>query len=777
MESVMKRDLSQWPTARPWLFLFLSVFISLLAAFGASKLYFRGDYQIFFDEGNPQLQAFKELEATFNKTDTLAIVVAPENGDVFTQENLSLIQYLTEEAWQTPFASRVDSITNYQHTSAELDDLLVEDLAADYIALDAARRAYIRDIALNEPRLVNSAVSQDGSVSVVTITFQLPNGDQTVQVNEIAAFTDSLLAKAGAEYPNVDFHLGGIIAMNKAFAAAAMDDGNTLVPMMFLVILVFLGLMLRSWKFVAATLVVIVLTIVSTMGLLGWVGHYLNNGTVNVPTLIMTLAVADCVHLITSYVHALREGKDKNAAITYALRVNFLALLITSVTTSIGFLMMNASDSPVLRDMGNLAAVGVMIAFFLSVTLLPAMLKLMPMKVKPAKTGGNKVMAWIANTVIKQHKLILPVSVVVVAISASLMVQNQVNDNSVEYFGPENTFRQAADFMEENISGTTAISISIKSGAPQGITKPVFLKGVDEFTTWLRAQPEVDHVASITDTFKRLNKNMHGDDNAYYRLPTNPELAAQYLLLYEMSLPYGLDLNNEVNIDKSAVKLLLTIDNLGSVELIELETRMDNWFAANAAQYEMVSSGPNLMFAHIGETNMASMLKTLPIALVLISGLLVFALRSWRLGAISLVPNLVPAIIGFGLWAVVSGQINLGLSIVITLTLGIVVDDTVHFLSKYRYARLQGRNVEDGIRYAFSTVGRALWITTVVLVAGFSVLATSVFRLNADMGMLSAMVIFIALVVDFVLLPAVLLVADRKPYARESEELATQTAQ
>ncbi|WP_325892247.1 efflux RND transporter permease subunit [Grimontia sp. NTOU-MAR1] len=773
----MNRDLSQWPTLRPWLFLVLSVLISLLAAFGASKLYFRGDYQIFFDEGNPQLQAFKELEATFNKTDTLSIVVAPANRDVFTEENLSLVKQLTNEAWQTPYASRVDSITNYQHTTAEEDDLLVEDLAADYIELDASRLAYIRDVALNEPRLVGSSVSKDGSVAVVTITFQLPDGDQSVEVNEISVFADQLLDSVSQTHSDVEFHLGGIIALNNAFALAAMDDGNTLVPMMLLVILVFLGFMLRSWKFVFATLVVIVLTIASTMGLLGWVGHYLNNGTVNVPTLIMTLAVADCVHLITSYVHGLREGKAKSEAISYALKLNFLALLITSVTTSIGFLMMNASNSPVLRDMGNLAAVGVMIAFFISVTLLPALLQLMPVKVKQSQSPGNKVMGWIADSVIRHHKMILPVSAVVVVLSSMLLVQNQVNDNSVEYFGPENTFRQAADFMEENISGTTAISLSIKSGQPQGITQPEFLQTVSTFTDWLRIQPEVDHVASISDTFKRLNKNMYADDEAYYQLPTDPELAAQYLLLYEMSLPYGLDLNNEVNIDKSAVKLLLTVDNLGSVELIDLEQRMDKWFAANAPQFDMTSSGPNLMFAHIGETNMESMLKTLPIALVLISGLLVFALRSWRLGAISLVPNLAPAIIGFGFWAVISGEINLGLSIVVTLTLGIVVDDTVHFLSKYRYARLQGRNVEEGIRYAFSTVGRALWITTVVLVAGFSVLATSVFRLNADMGMLSAMVIFIALVVDFILLPAVLLVADRKSYARESEDLVIQTAQ
>ena len=214
---------------------------------------------------------------------------------------------------------------------------------------------------------------------------------------------------------------------------------------------------------------------------------------------------------------------------------------------------------------------------------------------------------------------------------------------------------------------------------------------------------------------------------------------------------------------------MVTIDNLGSVELVELENRIYNWFKANGAQYDVLASSPSLMFAHIGETNMASMLSTLPITLILISALMIFALRSMRLGVISIVPNMAPAIIGFGLWALISGEINLGLSVVVTLTLGIVVDDAVHFLSKYQRARKQGQNAEQAVRYAFHTVGRALWITTIVLVAGFTVLAMSTFRLNADMGQLSAMVIFIALVVDFVFLPALLMRFDTASYAQENQ--------
>ncbi len=755
------------PTKRSFIVLLVVFSIIILSALGAKNLYFRGDYNIFFEGTNKQLMAFDEIQTTFAKTDNLAIVVAPEGGNVFTPETLTLIQNLTVDAWQIPYSSRVDSLANYQHTEAVEDDLLVEDLLYEEYEHTPERIAKVKQIALNEPLLKNALVSASGDVTIVNVTVQLPEVDKTAEVQEVIAAINTMIAKYQADYPSVEFHKAGIIAMNNAFMMSAQEDSSTLVPLMLLVVLVFLTFMLRSFFSVVATLVVIISSIVATMGLSGWAGMFLSTATVNVPTLVLTLAVADCVHVIVTMRQAMQRGMEKAQAIQYSIKLNAMPILITSVTTAVGFLMMNMSDSPVLRDFGNLSALGVIIACFLSVTMLPALLKLLPVKSLPANPlAADKVtfMDKLGDFVVANRKALLPISTLVIVGAAALIPLNKVNDESVKYFDTSSEFRQAADFMEETVSGMTTISIAVKTNESQAIADPVFLQAIGDFTDWLRVQPETDHVATLSDVYMRLNKNMHGDDDSYYQLPLNRELAAQYLLLYEMSLPYGLDLNNQINVDKSSIKMVLTVDNLGSVELVELEERIYSWFAANAPQYEVVASSPSLMFAHIGETNMASMLSTLPITLVLISGLMIFALRSVRLGMISLVPNIAPAIIGFGLWALISGEINLGLSVVVTLTLGIVVDDAVHFLSKYQRARLEGKSAEEAVRYAFHTVGRALWITTVVLVAGFSVLAMSSFRLNSDMGLLSAIVIFIALVVDFILLPSLLMIFDKQTH-------------
>ncbi|HGZ7337802.1 TPA: RND family transporter [Vibrio parahaemolyticus] len=761
--------LGKIPTKYSLLVLLATIFLIIVATIGGKNLYFRGDYDIFFDGTNKQLLAFDEIQTTFAKTDNLAIVIAPEDGDIFTPQTLSLIQKITVDAWQVPYSSRVDSIANYQHTEAFEDDLLVEDLLYSEYELTPERISKVKSIALSEPVLKSALVSEKGDVTVVNITVQLPEMDKTAEVEEVVSSINAMIDRYQRAYPDVTFHKAGIIAMNYAFMTAAQDDSSTLVPTMLVVILVFLTIMLRSILSVIATLIVIIGSVMATMGISGWAGMFLSTATVNVPTLIMTLAVADCVHVIATMRQSMKNGFTKAQSIERSIALNFVPILITSVTTAIGFLMMNMSDSPVLRDFGNLSALGVMVACFLSVTLLPALLKLLPIHVKMETSQDQKhVMDRLGDFVVSQRRALLPLSVAVIVVCASLIPLNKVNDESVEYFGQRNEFRQAADFMEERISGMTNISIAIKTNESQGIAAPDFLNTIGEFSSWLRDQPETDHVATLADVYKRLNKNMHGDDEAYYSLPQARELAAQYLLLYEMSLPYGLDLNNQINVDKSSIRMVLTVANLGSVELVDLENRIYQWFAEHAPQYQVVASSPSLMFAHIGETNMASMLSTLPITLVLISALLIFALRSVRLGLISLMPNIAPAVIGFGLWALISGEINLGLSVVVTLTLGIVVDDAVHFLSKYQRARREGQTAEQAVRYAFHTVGRALWITTVVLVAGFSVLAMSSFRLNADMGQLSAIVIFIALVVDFLFLPTLLMLFDKKAYLQES---------
>ena len=233
-----------------------------------------------------------------------------------------------------------------------------------------------------------------------------------------------------------------------------------------------------------------------------------------------------------------------------------------------------------------------------------------------------------------------------------------------------------------------------------------------------------------------------------------------------MSLPYGLDLNDQIDVDKSATRLTVTFENLHTEEILEIERKISVWLAENNPEIAFSAGSATLMFAHIGKRNVQSMLFGTTVALIFISFILMLALRSFRVGFISLAPNLLPAGIAFGIWGLMVGQVGMSLSVVTGMTLGIVVDDTVHFLSKYLRARREkGLNTEEAIRYAFNTVGVALWVTSLVLVAGFVVLAQSHFALNAHMGAMTALTIAVALIMDFLFLPPLLMKLEGTKHA------------
>ena len=760
-ESFIQRYIS-FVITHPWQIFTLTLLVVMSAGSGGRFIEFTNDYRVFFSEENPELQAFEEMQNIYTKTDNVLFVIEPEGTDVFNISTLNMIAELTESSWQIPYSTRVDSITNYQHTLAKDDDLLVGDLVDSSTNLSLEDISYVRGVALKEPLLVKRLISPSGHVTGVNVTIQLP-GKSLTEVPEVAQFSRELKSKLEVSYPNHRIHITGLAMMNNAFGESSQNDMTTLVPMMFLTIIVVLGILLRSFSATISSIVMIFFTIIFAMGLMGWMGWKLTPASASAPTIIMTMAVADTVHLLVTFLHNLRKGINKVDAIADSLRINIQPIFITSVTTAIGFLSMNFSDVPPFHDLGNVVAIGVLFAFVLSVTTLPAMVILMPMRIKAREEQKNGVMNSFANIVIEHRKLLL---LVMGGIALSLMAflpQNKLDDQFVEYFDESVDFRQATDFSSQNLSGIYTIQYSLNQGESGGVSEPKFLEDVEMFSEWLRTQDEVMHVQSITDTFKRLNMNMHADDPAFYRLPASREQAAQYLLLYELSLPYGLDLNDQIGIDKSQTRLIITLENLHTEEMLGIEKRMSDWLDNNIADVAYTVASPSLMFAHIGKRNVNSMLAGTTLALIVISFILILALRSRRIGLISLAPNLIPAGMAFGLWGLMVGQVGLSLSVVAGMTLGIVVDDTVHFLSKYLRARREkGMDEKEAVRYAFNTVGVALWVTSLVLVMGFLVLSQSHFSLNSDMGAMAAITIAIALIMDFLFLPPLLMKLEEK---------------
>ncbi|MEE4246900.1 MAG: MMPL family transporter [Kangiellaceae bacterium] len=776
---------AEWVIRWRWLIIIASFLATGLMAYGLTGGYFKSGYQVFFSGENPQLKAFDELQATYNKADNVLVVISPKDGNVFSASTLSSIQWLTEQAWSTPYKLRVDSITNLQHTWAEgEDDLIVKDLICYPLALkegvydtDCSHQAItaeqisqysdaelqgLGDIVLEYPQLVNRLVSPDLSVTAVNITVQLPDDPQQENL-EVAEYARKLAAELSERDSNLDVRLTGMIMMNVSFPEATINDLMTLNPIMLAVVILILGVMVRTFSGVVTTIFLIVFSILGALGVFVWMGGYFTGPVMSAPIIILTMAVADSVHLFITFLQHKRRGNTKHEAMVESLRINMQPVFLTSLTTVIGFLSMNFSDVPPLGDLGTVVAIGVALAFVHSVAFLPAMVMVLPIKVSDQEPKVYHWMDGLADWVIDRRKVLLPLFSVITVAAIAMIPSNELNDEFVKYFDTSIPFRAATDYTEDNLTGLYNIYISVKTGESQGINKPDYLTKLEKFTEYAYQQPEVIHVDALSDTMKRLNKNMHADDASWLKTPDDRELAAQYLLLYEMSLPQGLDLTNQIDIEKSSVRVGVTLRSLSSNQMIDIEQRFNDWFAKNAPELEAFQASPNLMFAHIGARNIQSSLSGTAIALVLISLILIFALRSVKMGLLSLIPNLVPAGIAFGLWGVFVGQVGMSLAVVAGMSLGIVVDDTVHFLSKYLRARREkNMNSEDAVRYAFSTVGMALTATTIILVAGFYIMTFSTFTMNSDMGFMTALTIALALIIDFLMLPPLLMKLEGK---------------
>jgi predicted RND superfamily exporter protein len=747
--------------ARPWIVVLVSLLLVVAAGSGARHLEFSNNYRVFFSADNPELLAFEDFQKTYTKNDNILFILQPAAGTTFGPATVDAVEWLTAEAWKIPFAIRVDSVTNFQHSWADGDELTVEDLVRDATRLEGDELGRRGDIALAEPLLRGNLISPDARTTGVNVTLQYPEESLT-EVPEAVAHARDLADQLRSRQPGLRVGLSGVSMLNNAFAESGQTDALTLMPAMFGVLVLLMVVVLRSAVATAGTLLVIAFSTLTAFGLAGWVGIKLDPISLTAAVIIMTLGLADSIHLLVTTLDLMRGGRDKAAALRESLRVNTMPVAITSVTTIIGFVSLNFSDAPPFRQLGNITAVGILAALVFSVTLLPAFVALVRVRVRPRAPGeaAGRHLGRMADWVTTRHRPILATMGVVAIVLMAFVPTIDLNDEFVKYFDHRIEFRGDAEWGIENLNGIYLLEFSVEAAEPGAISDPEYLEHLAHFTAWLRDQPEIMHVYSYSDVIRRLNMNMHGDDREWYRVPGERDLAAQYLLLYELSLPYGLDLNDRISIDKSATRVTATVGEISTSHTRRVLDRATAWLRAHTPPHMHAEpTGAAVMFSRISQRNIESMLGGNALAVALIAIVLMLALRSISIGALSLIPNAVPILMTFGVWALLVKQVGMAAATVSATSLGIVVDDTVHFLSKYLRARRErGADRPTAIRYAFETVGTAIASTTVILALGFGVLAFSSFRINAQMGLLTTIAVVLALVTDFLLLPALLMV-------------------
>ena len=745
----------------------LCIIISLLIlaglAQGLSKINFNPDINAFFPENDTLTTSHLSIEDTYSSMDNAVIGIGVKEGTVFTNEVLSLIEDLTERAWKTPHSLRVDSLSNYSYVSADGDDLYIEPFLEGSSTYDL-KTLKEKELIIEEEELAYGAIiSKDKKTSLINIVFDPPRKDIEAEYQESLNYVLGFLEEARKNHPEVDLIISGIVYMEYQSPMLLKAQMPKLMPTAILVILLTLFLLLRSLVAVAGSFLVILMSVVSAMGSIGFMSGDIAQPFIMVPILIATLAVADCVHLFTLYFQNLDSSRKSKEAMLESLKLNLQPLFLTSLTTAIGFLSLNLAPVEPLRGIGNGVAVGVFLAFIFTVLLLAPIVSYFKVKQSKNINFQKNIAKKLGRFSIKNYKKLLVIVPVISCFLMAFIPLNKTNDNPLEFYSERYT-TSAADskWISQRIGGTFPVSYELNS---QGIVSdPEFLREVDKFSEWLASNKEVLHVSSLSKIMKNLNKTLHGKQDEWNIIPTEPDLSAQYLFFYEMSLPYGLDLTNSISQNKESIKLVASLKELGSLEYREFAKRVENYASQNMPE-DMVSigTGTRPIFAFMSNMLITQLTYALGIGIVLITATIILFFRSLRYGMLTSVTNLLPIGVAFGIWAIVSGEISMLVGIGMGTTLGIIVDFTVHFLSKYLHARRQKNlSAEEAVEYAFETVGFALIITSFSLILGFLVLLQAFFIPIHGFVLFSSIAFLSALIIDLLLFPALLITWDKR---------------
>ena len=751
-------------TRHPWWVLAASLLLVVALSLGMAQLSFRSDSRVFFAQDNADLQALEQFEQTYGRDDTLVFVVSARDGDLFSAARLHAISQLTDAAWHLPQVKRVDSLTNFQRVQALADDIHIDQLLRSGDRLSDNQARDLRQQINDEPLLVGRLLSADARLALVAANLRLDATQGADQAAQAMAAAQALMGRFAAEHPDLHIGLSGSVALDQAFVEASTFDSSVLLPIMVLVLLGIIVLVLRSFAGALATFSVILMSTLAALGTAALLGVPLSSPSVIAPNIILTIACCDCLHLCAGMLRLRGEGLSRREAVREVLVECWWPVTLTTLTTAAGFLSLLFSAVPPFAHLGAIVAIGALLAWLLSLSFLPALMCVLPWQGSTRPAPAQALSLWLARQVLGRPRQALAGVVLAGGVLGAFAFSNTLDDRYVRYFDQRYEFRQATDRLNQALGGFYTLEFSLDAQEAEGIWAPEYLHQTEQFGQWLRQQPGVTHVHGLTDILKTVNRALHGGGAAQFRLPESRDNAAQFLALYEMSLPAGADLKNLVSADKRSSRLSVGLNDMSTAAIAALQASAQAWanehtplLAASAK-----ATGTSVLFAHIGNRNIEQMYQGMAVAAVVVWLIFLGAFRSLGLSLVGAVANIVPSLATLGVWALVNGEVGMAVATVASVTFGVVVDDTIHLLTAYARLRRQGLAVEEALHVTFKQVGAGMIAMTLALAGGFACLAFSGFQINAWMGLMASITILIALVFDVLFIPCVLLVCRRR---------------
>ena len=764
-----------------WLLLLLVFLLTIFAFYEMKTLRMDNSNEAFFLEGDPTKLLLDKFRDTFGNEDFVYVLI--ETGDFFEPDTIRLIKKLAEnlEA-HVPYVKDMKFLGNVEYVEGVEGGIRTSDLIEE-IPETPEEMKLARERAMNEPLYLDNLISRDGKTAAILLECEKYPDEKVDPRKEIPPAVYKILAKP--EYANLE-----VYAVGTPIIDYELDEMTARELSLFGLVCIVLQMLILLWvargvRGVITPLLVVILSIFWTLGLVGILDWTLSLMVAMLPIFLICVGIGDSMHIIAETQDQQDRGLARKDAIVKALALVGIPCLLTSLTTAAGFLSFWGTVIKPIKEMGVYAAIGVVMAFLLSLIIVPAVFSFGKNKKKGIEPEGvfnpegekkkspdyrndifDRALKRIALLNLKYPWAILGIFILLTALSVFGYRLIEVETNSIEFVSTDLPVRQAYDYVDSHMGGSMSMEVMLDTGKKDGIKEIKFLKDMETLQNYIDRHPLTSKTSSVIDTIKKMRRAMHENRMEYYTLPETSAQASEYLFLYETS--GGEELDKQVSFNYDIARITARTKSLNSKDVRTFTSDISMFVKKNIDPSIKVEYTGTMPFVEAMSNYVAQGQKrSFILAFLAITCMMIIVLRSFKLGLISMIPNVFPVLISLGLMGFAGVYLSIPLMILSPIIIGVAVDDTIHFFMRYRREFNRTGTYEGALKATLSTVGRPIMFTTMTLVLGFSVFGLSDMYNVTQFGLLAAFAFLWALLADFFLAPAMMILF--KPLGSEGQ--------
>ena len=752
----MATDLGNWLVQHRFKLAVVALLVTIIGGWGVQFTRFDGTNESLFAEADEYKAEVDQARVDFPASAPRLTMTFEVDGDIFNLRTLTAIDELTRRYIEIDSAIALSSILTYRVSEADKEILGRSYLFPDLDDITEADLQQIKTIALNDEDLTQARLTSAGNVTLATISYSVSEDTSEARL-AVAESAVVLRDSLRQQYPDIRIYLVGGPMFERDSNLAREKDNKVLLPLVVIAGVLLLWFCLGSLLSSIALAVVALTTIIVTVGTHALLDIPLNQISRLGPAVAGIVAFADGIHVLSVYAQKILRGTDRKQALIESININFRPIALATVTTTMGFLSLNLSSAPAIYGFGNIVAIGVIWAFFFTVFLLPAMILLIPARSIAKPLGVSGFIEGVLRLVARREKTLFWGFLGLIAVTLFMLPLNKLDNDPFDFIDEGSDLSVVVEIQQREFENDRGLAFVVRSNEYYGITNRDFLDKVDDIATQLEADPQISWVSTYTDYLKLRNKAANDDDEAYEVIPEDQLTVIDYLVGYQLVAEIDPNLGQIFNKDYSAIYLYVATSGLSDEEILQLANKIDVLAENYASEsFQVTHANNTILGARLNQIISTELFTGFSLSLVMITLTMMIGLRSLRYGLLSIAPNVFPITIVFGLWGLIEGNLSPYVLMLLAVSIGLVVDDSVHVLSKYKTARDSGKSPGESIEESISLAGSAITITTLWMSVGIALMGFSSTTIFQNLTSIITPIIVVALFLDLLFLPSLL---------------------